>query len=222
MSPKQKTHTVSAQAFILLMSVAALFDSVQAAANYAHVIPVVGNAAAVIFTILVNGWAYPSIWLGFKLAAPDVKFMTPKRALALNGGLLIELIPVLNALPAWTLAVVLIFLTTRGEEAIAETLEKTGKVMGAAGKMAGAAAKIPGMNKNLKQGLEQTAARAQGAAETAQTKAAQARQGMAAGLQDVRSPVAAPPPLRENAPSGTSSKNAGAPAEKQEERSFAA
>lgn len=172
---QQKKHAVSVQAGVLLIALALLFDGLQAAASSAHVIPVVGNATAVIFTILVNAWAYPSIWLGFKLAAPDVKFLTPKRTLALNGGLLIELIPVLNALPAWTLAVVVIFLTTRGEEAVVSTLEKTGKVMGAAGRMASAASKIPGMNKNLKQGLQETSEGAKQVSEIARTKAGQAR-----------------------------------------------
>ncbi len=171
--PQQKKHTISSQAGAILIVIALLFDVLQAAVQYANALPVIGTIAVVIFTTLLNVWAYLTIWFAFKLVAPEISFMKPKRALALNGGLLIELIPILNALPAWTLATVVIIMTTRGEEALVNTLEKTAGVVGAAGKVAGAASKIPGMNKNLKEGLQKTSEGAKNTSEFAREKAKQ-------------------------------------------------
>lgn len=181
----QKKHAISTQAIFLLLALAIFFDALQAGVDLMHAIPVVGNAAAIIFTTLIDVWAYLSIWFGFKLAAPSISFVSPKRALALNGALLIELIPIINMLPAWTLAVVIIVLTSRAEDTIVETLEKTGKMMGTAGKLAGAASKLA-PNPAMRKSLAKVSQGAQGVSQFAQAKAQQARslgQTSAAGAQ---------------------------------------
>ena len=155
-----------------MVAVAILFDAIQVGADLMHAIPIVGNASAVIFTILLDIWAYLTFWFWFKIHG--VSFMNPKRALALNGGLLIELIPIINALPAWTLAVVIIFITTKAEEEIAKTLGRVGGVMKVAGKMANVASKIA-PNPALRQGLKKVAEGADSVSRTAEEKAERVR-----------------------------------------------
>ena len=46
--------------------------------------------------------------------------MNAKRFALMNGGALLEMIPILNSLPAWTLTVLLLVGTTRAEELIAK------------------------------------------------------------------------------------------------------
>lgn len=121
---QQKKHSVSNTAAVLLVALALLFDGIQFGVDLMHAIPLVGNIAAVLFTTLLDVWAYLSIWFAFKVAAPQISFMSPKRALALNGALLVELIPIINVLPAWTLGTVIIILTSRGEEIAAQALQK--------------------------------------------------------------------------------------------------
>lgn len=176
----KKKHSISTQAAFLLIALALLFDGVQAGIDLMHAIPVVGNVAAVTFTVFLDVWAYLSIWFGFKVAAPDISFMRPKRALALNGAFLIELIPIINILPAWTLSVVIIIVTSRGEEAIEKTLEKTGKMMGAAGKLAGAASKLA-PNPAMRASLAKVSKGATQASQFAQSKAASVRSARESG-----------------------------------------
>lgn len=155
-----------------MVAVAILFDAIQVGADLMHAIPIVGNASAIMFTVLLDIWAYLTFWFWFKIHG--VSFMNPKRALALNGGLLIELIPVINALPAWTLAVVIIFITTKAEEEIAKTLGRVGGVMKVAGKMANVASKIA-PNPALRQGLKKVAEGADSVSRTAKEKAERVR-----------------------------------------------
>jgi hypothetical protein len=64
---------------------------------------------ALVFILM--GWlaglfAFLTFYVWFK--SYGISFMKPKKALALFGGGLIEVIPVLSALPAWTVAVLII------------------------------------------------------------------------------------------------------------------
>lgn len=118
-----------------MVAVALLFDGLQAAANLLHGIPLVGNLSAIAITGLISVWAWLTFYVWFKLNG--ISFVSPKRALALNGGFLLEIIPVLNALPAWTAAVVIIFLSTRAEELL-EKVPGGSKIAGAALKAGGA------------------------------------------------------------------------------------
>ena len=169
---QQQKPAVAATTFALMVAVALLFDAVQVGADLMHAIPLVGNASAVIFTVLLDIWAYLTFWFWFKIHG--VSFMNPKRAMALNGGLLIELIPIVNALPAWTLAVVIIFVTTKAEEEIAKTLGRVGGVMKVAGKMANVASKFA-PNPALRQGLRKVSEGADRVSSVAQEKAGRVR-----------------------------------------------
>lgn len=108
---------------VLIISVAVFFDLVQALIDVFHFIPVVGNIFAMVATWLVSAVAFFIFWFWFMLYG--VHFNTTKRVASMGGGFLIELIPVLNALPAWTLAVILVILTARMPK-IAQTFTPAG------------------------------------------------------------------------------------------------
>lgn len=95
----------------LMVSVALFYDLVQALFDLLHIIPVVGNVIATVVTALLSVVAWLTFYVWFKMHG--VHFHTAKRAVTMGAGFLIELIPVLNILPAWTLAVILIFMTAR-------------------------------------------------------------------------------------------------------------
>ncbi|MDB5266770.1 MAG: hypothetical protein JWN89_585 [Parcubacteria group bacterium] len=95
MEKGQISNTMS----VLLIGLALFFDGVQ-----------------VLMTFLFLGWlvglvAFMTFWLLFKLLG--ISFATPKRAGIMGGGFIIEMIPFISALPAWTLAVTLIILDTK-------------------------------------------------------------------------------------------------------------
>lgn len=97
--------------FVLMLCVAVCIDSVQFALNFLLII-------GWIIIWMMNVLAWLTFYLWFKIKG--VNFSNPKRGLSLFGGFLIELIPVINALPAWTMAVVLIAGSSRAEELAAK------------------------------------------------------------------------------------------------------
>jgi len=103
---------------VFMIVVAVLFDLAGIVFDLLHFIPAVGNVAAIILTTLLDILAWLVFYVWFKMNG--VSFANPKRALSLNGGFILELIPILNALPAWTLAVVLIIGSMKAEALIAK------------------------------------------------------------------------------------------------------
>lgn len=83
----------------LMIGTALFFDGLQAIFQVA---PAIGQILAAMIAVV----AFLTFWLWFKLYG--VNFATPKRSAYLGGGFIIELIPILDILPAWTLAVTLI------------------------------------------------------------------------------------------------------------------
>lgn len=74
------------------------------------------DALQVLLTPIFMGWlvsifAGLTFYVWFKMRG--LNFVTPKRAGLLGGGFIIELIPILNVLPAWTLAIVLLALDSK-------------------------------------------------------------------------------------------------------------
>ena len=133
-----------------MSSVALLFDGIIAAPKLLDFIPVLDFLTVPLnfmVGILASVWAWLTFYVWFKLHG--ISFVSPKKILAFPAAFLIKIFPFLGVLPAWTGAVVLIFLITRGEEALAVTLEKTAAVTGAASKKAGGAAENPRKHKKL-------------------------------------------------------------------------
>lgn len=94
-----------------MVSVALAYDGIQALFDLLHLIPVVGNIIAAIITALISVAAWLTFYIWLKMHG--VHFNSAKRILTMGGGFFLELLPVLNMLPAWTLAVVLIYMTTK-------------------------------------------------------------------------------------------------------------
>jgi len=95
----EKNKKISSATGMLMVSIALFFDSFQ---GLIEIIPVLGQ----IFSSLITIFAGLTFYLWFKINGVD--FVNPKRAGYLGGGFLIELIPFLNILPAWTLTVILL------------------------------------------------------------------------------------------------------------------
>jgi len=96
---------------IFIISVALLFDGTQAFLDLFHIIPIVGNIFVAVANWIISVLALFVFWFWFFING--VRFNSPKRMLTMGGSFIIELIPILDMLPAWTLAVVLIILTAR-------------------------------------------------------------------------------------------------------------
>ncbi len=96
----------------LMLGVAIFFDIVIALIN---LIPAVGQA----LSFFAGIFAFMTFWLWFKMNG--MKFSSPKKAGAMIGGSIIEIIPVLNALPAWTATILYL---TRIEKIIDKTIKQ--------------------------------------------------------------------------------------------------
>jgi len=58
-----------------------------------------------------------------------ISFMKPKKALAMGGGFIIEMLPVISSLPAWTAAVTVITLDSKLKKVLPPSLAKTANVL---------------------------------------------------------------------------------------------
>lgn len=109
--------------FALLILVSLLFD---AAAALVNLIPVAGGVIAAIVVTPLGGLTFY-----FMFARKNVSFRgSPTRAITLFLSPLLELIPVLNALPIWTAEVFILALSVRAEDEIkkhAELIQKLDK-----------------------------------------------------------------------------------------------
>lgn len=92
---------------MLMIGTALFFDLLQAIIGW---IPVVGNILADALSIFIFLTFLLWFWMN------GIKMITPKRLTSMVGGGLVEMIPYLNLLPAWTLVVVYLIGTTRIKE----------------------------------------------------------------------------------------------------------
>lgn len=142
-----------------MLAVALFYDGIIFGAEFMEAVPAVGTAAVLLVSLVVSVYAWLTFYIWFKFHG--ISFLGPKKMFTMPATFLIKLIPILGALPAWTAAVVLLFLTTRGEEALAGTLQRVGGAAGAVGKAAAVAGKVPGLSSNMKQGLNRASAGAE-------------------------------------------------------------
>lgn len=108
-----KDEKVSKITMGMMIAVALFFDGVQFGADLLNFIPFVGFILAWTITSGVSIFAWLTFFLWFKLKG--VKFDS-KVATTTVGAFFIELIPILNAFPAWTLSIVTIFLFFQSKE----------------------------------------------------------------------------------------------------------
>lgn len=90
-----------------MIAVALFFDGTQALVVYIYFIPFVGLVLGPLIAGGVSFFAFMTFSLWFRLAG--MKFNS-KIVSTTVGTFFIELIPLLNSLPAWTLSVVIIFM----------------------------------------------------------------------------------------------------------------
>lgn len=118
----EPTSLINNTTAVLMITLALFYDLVQfltegffgLLAGTAILAPLATIGPVVAFLITV--WAWLSFYVWFKMKG--VSFGSAKRASAMVGGALIEMLPVINMLPAWTLSVATIIITTRAEEKI--------------------------------------------------------------------------------------------------------
>ena len=103
----------------LMLATAVLFDVVQALIN---LIPVVGQ----ILSFFISIFAFMTFWLWFKMYG--VSFSKGKNLKNLGFGFLIEMIPVVDILPAWTFAVFRLIAAKKLED-MTQNVPVAGKVI---------------------------------------------------------------------------------------------
>lgn len=106
-----------------MLAVAICVDSTQMLVDLLHFIPAVGNILAWITSTLLSIVTWLTFFIWFKIKGIDFTSgkQATKRLLAFAGGFLAELIPVIDALPAWTFSIIFIYVSTVAEEQIAKT-----------------------------------------------------------------------------------------------------
>lgn len=115
-----------------MIGAALLFDAAQALVGW---VPFIGNAAADVMSLFI----FVTFFIWFRMNG--INMITPKRLGSLVGGGLIEMVPYLNILPAWTCVVIYLIGTTK----IQEVAEKNPRLAGLAMAVGG---KIKNMNSN--------------------------------------------------------------------------
>jgi hypothetical protein len=107
---KDKNQLNDSTIFLLFFT-SLFFDGFQALIGW---IPYIGNVVAG----LIGFFAFMTFWLWLHMKG--IKMMTPKRFGALGLGGVIEMIPFVNILPAWTMVIAYIIGTTKIKEIVGE------------------------------------------------------------------------------------------------------
>jgi len=97
--PEEKEKGLENHTIVFMIVVALFYDALQLALAFAFM------------DWLVGIFAFLTFYVWFKMKG--MSFMKPKRALVMGGGFIIEIIPVLSILPAWTLAVTILALDSK-------------------------------------------------------------------------------------------------------------
>ena len=109
-----------------MIIVALFFDGLQFGADLINFIPFVGFILAWVITSGISLFAFMTFSLWFRLL--EIKFNT-KIVATTAGAFFIELIPVLNALPAWTLSIVLIMLMQKSKKVLGKVAPEVSKIV---------------------------------------------------------------------------------------------
>jgi len=122
---------ISDMTAVLMIGTAIFCDAAQALIGW---IPIVGNILADLFSIVIFLTFFLWFWMH------GIKMISPKRLTAMVGGGLVEMVPYINLLPAWTGVVIYLIGTTKVNELTAKhpTLAKGAMIAGG---------KIKSMNK---------------------------------------------------------------------------
>src|SRR3989338_7369190 len=108
---EQEEKEIKTVTSVFMIIVALLFDGVQALIN---LIPVVGQVLSFFISVL----SFLTFYVWFKMNG--VTFAKPKRVLKFGGSFFVELIPILNILPALSLAVFMMISETKMKKVLAQ------------------------------------------------------------------------------------------------------
>ena len=103
---------------MLVIGGAVFFDSIQIIAQFFHPIPVLGTVVALMLSWVVTSIAF--LTFTFVFLALRIKFIQrkPGKMLAFGGSFVAEMVPLIQALPTWTISVLIVFwLESREEKA---------------------------------------------------------------------------------------------------------
>lgn len=117
---KKEKPKISKKDFFLMLAVAVFFDIVLA---LIQLIPVAGSVMASVFGVI----PFMGFFIWYQLLGLD--FKNPKKAFTFFGCSILEFIPVINALPAWTCEVVVMYIMQKKDI----ILEKAAGAVGKAG-----------------------------------------------------------------------------------------
>ena len=122
---KEKSGLKDTTIFLMIFT-ALLFDAMQALIGW---IPFFGDVLSSLLSIFI----FLTFFLWFMMNG--IKMVTPKKLGAMVGGGVIEMIPYVNLLPAWTLVVVVLIGTTKIKEMAAKHPTLAKGAMAAGGKI---------------------------------------------------------------------------------------
>lgn len=120
---KKELGNITAGAMIM---VALFFDGIQFGADLMTFIPFVGFILAWVASSGISLFAWLTFFLWLRLSG--TKFDT-KIVATTVGAFFIELIPILNALPAWTLSIVLIILMQKSKKVLNKVAPEVSKIV---------------------------------------------------------------------------------------------
>ena len=112
----------------IMIGVALLYDGAQALIEFI----MVGFGFTVNWVITV--WAWLTFYTWFKIYG--VSFLNARRGATLNSSFIIEIFPFLAVIPSWTLAVLLLVLSVRAEDFVAQVAPAVAAVAKTLGKTA--------------------------------------------------------------------------------------
>jgi hypothetical protein len=103
----------------LMVSFALLFDAAQFLATFLHILPVVGNAAALVFAwfITILAASVFGVWFALHGISYATGRGAGRRMLIALSAVIIELLPIIDALPAITVGVIGIIIESRIQDA---------------------------------------------------------------------------------------------------------
>lgn len=117
-APQKQKRKIGNVTAAFMIGAAILFDALQFLVTFLHLIPAVGNAAAVALAWFITVLATATFGVWFALVG--VNYFTGKgagkRFLIVLSATVVELVPIIDAVPAITLGVVFLILQTRLEE----------------------------------------------------------------------------------------------------------
>lgn len=115
--PEKRRRIGNIVAFFLVPA-ALLIDATQFLFYLIGLIPFIGQVAALIFPPLIAVMAWIMFYLWFKLLGVDFMDGLMRKAVLMFSTAFSEMVPLVNAMPLWTLGIILMIAIVRVEDAV--------------------------------------------------------------------------------------------------------